>query len=108
MLVRQKRLADAEIHINTFLAFELTKRERANGLLLKSQIFTDERNGTRPNRCSEAWSAGKLKRANASRRSRARARKLCQSGREDRPGARGAVVVSPSMPGRPVPCLGSA
>ncbi|MEC8193706.1 MAG: hypothetical protein VX127_13280, partial [Myxococcota bacterium] len=77
MLVRQKRLADAEMHINTFLAFELTKRERANGLLLKSQIFYRRKEwNTAESLAREAWKVGKLKRAKnrIAKISRARAR----------------------------------
>ena len=77
MLVRQKRLADAETHINTFLAFELTKRERANGLLLKSQIFYRRKDwNTAESLAREAWKVGKLKRAKnrIAKISRARAR----------------------------------
>ena len=64
MLVRQKRLADAETHINKFLSFQLTKRERANGLLLKSQIFYRRKDwNTAESLAREAWKVGKLKRA---------------------------------------------
>jgi len=77
MLVRQKRLADAEVHINKFLGFKLTKRERANGLLLKSQIYYRRKDwSTAESLAKEAWRVGKLKRAKKRlmKISRARAR----------------------------------
>ena len=64
MMVRQKRLADAEKHVNKYLAFKLTKRERANALLLKSQIYYRRKDwSTAEALAKEAWRVGKLKRA---------------------------------------------
>lgn len=64
MLLRQKRLADAERFVNKYLSLQLSKRERGVALLLKSQIYYRRKDfNTAESLAKEAWQVGKLKRA---------------------------------------------
>jgi tetratricopeptide (TPR) repeat protein len=64
MLLRQKRLADAELHVNRYLAFKLSNRERSNALMLKCMIYYRRKDWDTAERLAqEAWKIGKLKRA---------------------------------------------
>jgi tetratricopeptide (TPR) repeat protein len=64
MYLRQKRLADAETSVNRFLAFDLSKRERALALMQKSLIYYRRADwDTAEALAQKAWTLGKLKRA---------------------------------------------
>jgi predicted Zn-dependent protease len=64
MLLRQKRLADAERFVNKYLSLQLSKRERGVALLMKSQIYYRRKDfNTAESLAKEAWQVGKLKRA---------------------------------------------
>jgi len=64
MYLRQKRLDKAESSINTFLEFDISKRERARALLQKSLIYYRRKNWDEAEKlANEAWNIGKLKRA---------------------------------------------
>ena len=64
MYLRQKRLDDAEKSVNTFLDFDISKRDRALALLQKSLVYYRRKNwDVAESLANEAWSIGKLKRA---------------------------------------------
>jgi len=64
MLLRQKKLAGAELHVNRYLAFKLTSRERSSALMLKCMIYYRRKDWDTAERLAqEAWKVGKLKRA---------------------------------------------
>jgi len=64
MYLRQKLLDKAERSVNTFLEFDISKRERARALLQKSLIYYRRKNWDEAEKlANEAWNIGKLKRA---------------------------------------------
>ena len=63
MYLRQKRLTDAEKHVNIYLDFDLTKRDRAFALHQKCLIYYRRKDWDKAEQlANEAWSLGKLKR----------------------------------------------
>jgi tetratricopeptide (TPR) repeat protein len=64
MYLRQKRLSDAELHVNIYLSFKLTKHDRALALHQKCLIYYRRKDWDTAERLAqEAWSLSKLKRA---------------------------------------------
>ncbi len=64
MYLRQKRLSDAELNIDKYLEFDLSKRDRARALMQKSLIYYRRKNwDTAEKLAAQAWKVGKLKRA---------------------------------------------
>ncbi len=64
MYLRQKRLTDAERHVNIYLTFSLTKRDRALALHQKCLIYYRRKDwATAEALAEEAWKVGKLKRS---------------------------------------------
>ena len=64
MYLRKKRLDDAENAVNRFLEFDLSKRDRALGLMQKSLVFYRRKDWNQAEALAkEAWTVGKLKRA---------------------------------------------
>ena len=64
MYLRQKRLVDAERHVNTYLSFSLSKRDKALGLHQKCLIYYRRKDWAKAEALAEeAWRVGKLKRS---------------------------------------------
>ena len=64
MYLRQKKLSEAEQHINIYLKYDLTKHDRALALHQKCLIYYRRKDWDTAERlANEAWDLGRLKRA---------------------------------------------
>jgi predicted Zn-dependent protease len=64
MYLRQKKLTEAEQHVNIYLSYKLTKHDRALALHQKCLIYYRKKDWDTAERlANEAWSLSKLKRA---------------------------------------------
>jgi len=64
MYLRQKRLTEAEQHVNIYLSYDLTKRDRALALHQKCLIYYRRKDWDKAEQlANQAWALGRLKRA---------------------------------------------